>query len=278
MTTTAPASILFSMLVVAGAGCAVRTGATPTEMTPVAVPRSTPPAAPSQPATNERAVAGTESETSPAPPATTGTAGTTTPPAEATDAPAPTSAAYVFTPEQTVAARPSSARPGSAPPGPPVSEGRDAAPREPRDERPGAPPGELRLVVVAPVRVIAAGTIISVDVMASSSSAVVDAPLHLTFDPNVLEFVDGAPGDFLTQGGSSIVFLADGSSRPGDVAVAAGRVEREHGASGAGLLCRVRFRGVGAGTTPVLVGDAKVWGTRGEALTVLADGTNVVVR
>src|SRR5258706_8435 len=92
----------------------------------------------------------------------------------------------------------------------------------PAEAIPRAVPGELRLVVVAPVRVIAAGTIISVDVMASSSSAVVDAPLHLTFDPNVLEFVDGAPGDFLTQGGSGIVFLADGSSRPGDVAVAAG--------------------------------------------------------
>jgi hypothetical protein len=131
--------------------------------------------------------------------------------------------------------------------------------------------------VVASVSVIEAGAIMAVDVMASSSSAVVDAPLHLTFDPNVLEFVDGAPGDFLTQGGSSVVFLADGESRQGDVAVAAGRVEREHGASGAGLLCRVRFRGVRAGATPVLVGDAKVWGVRGEELTVLAGGTNVVV-
>jgi len=35
---------------------------------------------------------------------------------------------------------------------------------------------------------------------------------------------------------------------------------------------------IGAGTTSVLVGDAAVWGTRGEALTVLAGGTNVVVR
>ena len=132
--------------------------------------------------------------------------------------------------------------------------------------------------MVASDPVIAAGTMVTVDVMASSSAAVVDAPLHLTFDPNVLEFVDGAPGDFLAQGGSSIVFLADGQSRPGDVAVAAGRVEREHGASGAGLLCRVRFRGARAGATPVVVGDAKVWGVRGEQLTVVAGGTNVVVR
>jgi hypothetical protein len=66
-------------------------------------------------------------------------------------------------------------------------------------------------------------------------------------------------------------------SRPGDVAVAAGRVEREHGASGAGLQCRVRFRGVAAGTTPIRVGEAKVWDTGGEALTVLGGRTDVVV-
>jgi hypothetical protein len=132
-------------------------------------------------------------------------------------------------------------------------------------------------VVLASAAEIAPGAIMTVDVMASSSTAVVDAPLHLTFDPTVVEYVDGAPGDFLTQGGSSVVFFADGRSRPGDVAVAAGRVERERGASGAGLLCRVRFRGVGAGTTPVLVGRAKAWGTKGEELTVATGGTSVVV-
>jgi hypothetical protein len=92
-----------------------------------------------------------------------------------------------------------------------------------------------------------------------------------------MEFVDGATGDFLTQGGSSVVFLADGHSRPGEVAIAAGRVERENGARGAGLLCRVRFRGIGPGTTPVVVGQAKAWGTHGEELTVSGAGTNVVV-
>jgi hypothetical protein len=116
------------------------------------------------------------------------------------------------------------------------------------------------------------------DVMALSSSPVVDAPLHLTFDPNVMEFVDGVPGEFLTQGGSSVVFLADGRSRPGDVAIAAGRVTREQGASGSGLLCRVRFRGVGAGSSPVLVGQAKAWDASGEQLTVRSTGTAIAVR
>jgi hypothetical protein len=143
---------------------------------------------------------------------------------------------------------------------------------------PELPGGELQLFAVASPAEIAAGEIATLDVMASSSTAVVDAPLHLTFDPNVLEFVDGVPGDFLTQGGSSVVFLADGRSRPGDVAIAAGRVAREQGATGSGLLCRVRFRGVGVGESRVLVAQAKAWGTAGEQLAVHSAGTTVAVR
>ena len=98
-----------------------------------------------------------------------------------------------------------------------------AAPRSAPQQPPSAP--------AAPDRPIAAGAITTVDVMASSSTPVVDAPLHPSVDPSVVAFADGAPGDFLIQSGSSIVFFVDGLSRPGDVAVAAGRVERERGAS-----------------------------------------------
>jgi hypothetical protein len=265
MTTKAALPIVLPMLVLAFAGCAVRLGVTPAEATPMAVPRSAPQAAPSHVAAPERAVAAKSNENSQAPPA------------PARLSPEPTPSGYVFSPEQAVAARPPSTLPEGAPHERSVSAQRDPAPLEPLDETAETTPGELRLVAVASAPVIASGAIVTVDVMASSSSPVVDAPLHLTFDPTILEFIDGAPGDFLTQGGSSIVFLADGSSRPGDVAVAVGRVERERGASGTGLLCRVRFRAVGAGTTPVLVGDARVWGVRGEALTVLNGRTRVVV-
>jgi hypothetical protein len=118
---------------------------------------------------------------------------------------------------------------------------------------------------------------VTVDVMAWSSAPIVDAPLHLSFDPKVLAFVEAAPGEFLTQGGSSVVFLADGASRPGDVALAVGRIERQQGATGAGLLCRVHLRGVGPGGTSVRVGDARAWGATGGEVPVLASGTIVAV-
>jgi hypothetical protein len=212
------------------------------------------------------------------PPAPARASSTATSRAAAKDAPPPGVPAYVFTPDQVATARPSPTPPGTASPDAMSSTQRDAAAKDRREGRPRAVPGEIHLAVVTPVHAIATGSILSVDVMASSTSEVVDAPLHLQFDASVLEFVDAAPGDFLTRGGSSVVFLVDGTTRPGDVAIAAGRVERAHGAAGAGLLCRVKFRGIGAGTTPVLVGEAKAWGTRDEALTVDGGRTDIVVQ
>jgi len=276
------------------AGCAVRMGAKPADATPAGVPRSEAPSPPKPQATPSGPIVATGSTDSPvasAPGASTpGVVGAPTAARKATESPAPaaTASVYVFSAQQAVSARPTTPPPaGGAPPASTTQAASEAetkanasgqpaeTPRQ--DGAPDATPGELQLLVVASASEIATGGIMTVDVMASSSTAVVDAPLHLTFDPNVVEFVDGATGDFLTQGGSSVVFLADGRSRPGDVAIATGRVERENGARGAGLLCRVRFRGIGSGTTPVLVGQAKAWGTRGEELTVLGGGTNVAV-
>jgi len=261
-------------LLLACAGCAGRMGATLSDVTPAPVPKSTPQQPRSTPATAETPVTGTGSEDRPAaaqnPPAATSNAA----PSKTAkgEAPPATASAYVYSPQQAISASPTpSPAPspqGSSPPTPP--QGQDASSARPQ--------GELQLLLVAAATEVAAGEIVTVDVMASSSTAVVDAPLHLTFDPNAVEFVDGVPGDFLTQGGSSVVFLADGRSRPGEVAIAAGRVAREQGASGAGLLCRVRFRGLGVGATPVVVGQAKAWGTAGETLTVRSAATTVVVR
>ena len=266
-------------------GCTERRAATPADVTPAGGFKSTQQPAPkAKPAAPAPPVTGTGSQDQPAaaqnPPAGTNNAATSK--AAKGEAPPATASAYVYSPQQAVSATPatsvspqasSSASPTPSPKG-------SAAPAPPKgqDASSGHPGGELSLLVVASAAQVAAGEIVTVDVMASSTTAVVDAPLHLTFDPNVVEFVDGAPGDFLTQGGSSVVFLADGRSRPGDVAIAAGRVAREQGASGSGLLCRVRLRGVGVGATPVLVGQAKAWGTVGEALTVRSVGTTVVVR
>jgi hypothetical protein len=224
---------------------------------------------------------GTQGGAAPGPQALSPSAGTPVgsgkPAADGT--PSATSSAYVFTPQQAVSAAPEAIRAATSPPAiPPAPAAPETAAPAPQEDRPPPPKGPLILAVVASAPAIATGGIVTVDVIASSNTAVVDAPFHLSFDAAVMEFVDGTPGDFLTQGGSSIVFFTDGRSRPGDVAVAAGRVDRGQGARGAGLLCRVRLRGIGAGTTRVIVGEAKAWGTAGEELPIQSAGTSVVVQ
>ncbi len=287
------------------AGCAVRTATAPTAVAPAEVPRtapqkpsSQPPAAPEKPAPAPAVAPAASAVTGGTPPSVAApvaptdkaTVNAPQPPAgkKATgDAPPATASAFVYSPQQAASAIPSATAPQATPP-------RAAAPSpDPVKPAPIAPattnaPGdatpppttrrELQLAVVPSSPEIAAGGIVTVDVMASSDTAVLDAPLHLSFDPNVLAYLDGAPVDFLTQGGSSVVFLADGATRPGDVAVAAGRVDRSQGATGSGLLCRVRLRAIAAGTTPVIVAQAKAWGVHGEELTVLPGGSTVSVR
>jgi len=253
---------------------------------PSPVPRETPPRPAAVPtgsgtSTGTPPSSGATSQPSAVAPAAEKAASDASPPA--------TASAYVFSPQQAASAQPGASPQGTTQLSPIAPAKPPAAKSPPADSRaqpaPPAPPstnqeqakGQLQLVVVASAPSVTTGGVVTVDVLAMSNVAVVDAPLHLSFDPAVLEFVDGVPGDFLTQGGSSVVFFADGRSRPGDVAVAAGRVDRAQGAAGSGLLCRVRFRGVGAGSTSLAVSQAKAWGTRGEELAVASAGTRVSV-
>ncbi len=108
----------------------------------------------------------------------------------------------------------------------------------------------------------------TVTVLAASASRVVDAPLHLIYDPERLRFADASEGDFLGRDGTGTVFLVNGHSRPGDVVVGIGRSNRSSGATGSGVLCRIRFEVLARGVTRVTVGDAMAWGDDGAPLAV----------
>ena len=108
----------------------------------------------------------------------------------------------------------------------------------------------------------------TVEVLAASSARVVDAPLHLAYDPARLRFVDALEGDYLNRDGSGTVFLVNGVSRPGDVVIGIGRSNRSRGAGGSGALCRVRFEVLAAGIARVSVGQAMAWADDGALLPV----------
>ncbi|MBZ5639353.1 MAG: cohesin domain-containing protein [Acidobacteriia bacterium] len=116
------------------------------------------------------------------------------------------------------------------------------------------------------------------EIVASSDAGVVDAPFHLLFDPAVLEFLDATQGEFLGEDGSSIIFIVNGRARPGDVAIGIGRANREQGASGTGVLARIRFSALAPGETYLRLDRSVAWDAGGNRMEVSTVGVAVAVR
>ena len=118
---------------------------------------------------------------------------------------------------------------------------------------------------------------VTVEITAASTAGVVDAPLHLAYDPARLRFIEAAEGDYMNRDGVATVFLVNGHSRPGDVVIGVGRTDRSHGALGSGTLCRVRFEALAAGTARVSIGAAMAWTVDGSLLPVTTGAAEIEV-
>lgn len=116
-----------------------------------------------------------------------------------------------------------------------------------------------------------------VEITAASTTGVVDAPLHLAYDPARLRFVDASEGDYMNRDGVTTVFLANGRSRPGDVVIGVGRTDRSRGALGSGTLCRVRFEALAAGTATVSIGAVMAWAVDGSLLPVTTGAAEIEI-
>jgi general secretion pathway protein D len=114
------------------------------------------------------------------------------------------------------------------------------------------------------------GDDLAAEVDAVSTTEVVDAPLHLLYDPARLRFLEATEGDFMKQDGAATVFLVNAQSRPGEIVIGIGRTDRSRGAGGRGTLCTVRFKVLAPGTSRVAVGRAMAWGVDGAFLDLTA--------
>jgi len=119
--------------------------------------------------------------------------------------------------------------------------------------------------------------VVTVVVLAASAARVVDAPLHLLYYPARLRFADAFEGDYLNRDGSGTVFLVNGVSRPGDVVIGIGRVNRSRGVGGSGTLCRVRFQVLAPGVTRISIGNAMAWGDDGALIAVSGGSVDLSV-
>jgi hypothetical protein len=118
---------------------------------------------------------------------------------------------------------------------------------------------------------------LNVEIGAVSSTPVVDAPLHLLYDPERLRFVDATEGEYMKQDGGGTVFMANGLSRPGDVLVGIGRTDRLRGVSGSGTLCRLRFEVLAPGTATFSIGQALAWSPDGSLVPVTTHAAEITV-
>jgi hypothetical protein len=146
------------------------------------------------------------------------------------------------------------------------------------DAEPEAAFDVLELSLAHTPQVLNRGEVVIVDVVAASEVAILDAPLHLRFDPSILEFVDASAGGFLTADGSSVVFLVNADSRPGEVSIGIGRTDRGAGASGDGVLCRIRLMARSVGVSPLRIERAMAWAADGQSVSVVSAGSAIEVQ
>ena len=184
---------------------------------------------------------------------------------------------------------PSGTTPGDTTPpaqkssGPPAGQGGAARPPaapapSPAPSPPGrGGPGRLTLSVVVPAQAPRVGESVTVEIAATATGGVVDAPMHLVYDPAQLRFLEASEGDYMKKDGGATVFLVNGQSRPGDVLIGVGRTDRSRGAVGSGTLCRVRFEARSAGTARLAIGSAMAWAVDGSLLPVTSGAAEIQV-
>ncbi len=102
---------------------------------------------------------------------------------------------------------------------------------------------------------VASGEEIEISLMVDSARPLSHLPLRLSYDSRLLRVVEVAAGSYL--GGSDKAQVLADSSRPGEIVLGASRLGRGPGVSGRGVLARVRFLALGAGTSAVTFLEAQ---------------------
>ena len=102
---------------------------------------------------------------------------------------------------------------------------------------------------VRPVRPIA-GEEITVEIAVRGGRNVGSVSFHLLYEPSLLEPVEGGAteGGWLRRDGSRTSFLSRHASTDGRIIVGASRLGAPRGAQGGGVVCRLRFRALTAGS------------------------------
>jgi hypothetical protein len=152
-----------------------------------------------------------------------------------------------------------------------------AAPRPPSAPE-ESPRRQIRFRLVPEIQDAVVGESIELAVEVSTSESVIDAPVHLSYDPQKLRFQSATPGDFLRSDASEVVFLANDVPGRGEIFIGAGRQDRRKGVSGDGVLCRVRLVTIAVGVSAVVMAEAMAWDSEGNPLIATTTSAMVAAR
>ena len=107
-------------------------------------------------------------------------------------------------------------------------------------------PPQLASVTLVPSKTIySVGESVVTDMLIVNGMNVFAVPFHLTYNPDVLQYVSSAQGTFLNSDGSDTVLFV--SPMIDELVVALSRLEVGPGASGDGVLATFEFLTTGAG-------------------------------
>jgi hypothetical protein len=110
------------------------------------------------------------------------------------------------------------------------------------------PPGPSIVRLVPAKTVYRVGETVEAVVVVDNADDVGSIPFHLTYDPDVLQFVPpGIEGTFMSGDGTATAFLVSDSAAQGELVVGLSRLGAGPGASGSGTLATFHFSTLDAG-------------------------------
>ena len=138
-------------------------------------------------------------------------------------------------------------------------------------------PEDARIVVVGPAGV-RPREFITFTLAAENVKGLAHAPVRLAFDAEVLEFVAGEEGSFLTSDGAQTQFMIAPGETPGTLDIALSRMAPASGIDGSGVLCSVTFLARGPGMSPIVTAGSRFLDAAARGMALRSDDAYVSVQ
>jgi len=118
-------------------------------------------------------------------------------------------------------------------------------------------PASAQLILLGP-SAAEQGEFVTFTLAAENVRGLAHAPLHLVYDPQILEFVSAEEGAFFSSDGSATQFFASTSTAPGSIEIAISRMPPAGGIDGSGGLCEVTFLTRAPGMSPIVTAGSRL--------------------